>query len=65
MKYYCNCWLCTSSKEKKAQARDKLRREILDVGAWMDEDKDYSIGTEQEYQEFVEKRNANRTTTTK
>lgn len=26
MKYYCNCWLCTKAKTKKAIAREKEKR---------------------------------------
>lgn len=28
MKYYCNCWLCTKSKTKKAIAREKIDRDL-------------------------------------
>ena len=29
-KYHCSCWLCTSSKEKKAIAREKETRYYRD-----------------------------------
>lgn len=31
--------------------------ELNQVGSWMDDDKDYKIGTQEEYEEFVRKRN--------
>lgn len=30
---------------------------LLEVGKWMDEDKGYKIGNEEDYNEFVRKRN--------
>jgi hypothetical protein len=35
-----------------------LLERLIEVGDWMDEDKGYSIGTEEKYNAFVEKRNA-------
>lgn len=32
-------------------------KKLNEVGGWMDEDKDYSIGTQEKYDEFVAKRN--------
>jgi hypothetical protein len=30
---------------------------LLEVGKWLDDDKDYRLSTEEEYNEFVKKRN--------
>jgi len=38
-------------------AREIDKQALLQVGAWMDEDKGYSIGTREAYDEFVKKRN--------
>lgn len=51
-----------NEQEALNRAGDELAREIdkqalLQVGAWMDEDKGYSLGTREAYDEFVKKRN--------
>lgn len=38
-------------------AREIDKEAILRVGAWMDEDKGYALGTREKYEEFVRKRN--------
>jgi hypothetical protein len=32
-------------------------KSLLEIGKWLDDDKDYQISTEKEYNEFVKKRN--------
>lgn len=38
-------------------AREIDKEALLQVGAWMDEDKGYALGTREAYDEFVKKRN--------
>lgn len=38
-------------------AREIDKEALLRVGAWMDEDKGYALGTVEKYEEFVRKRN--------
>ena len=40
-----------------ALAREIDKEILLSVGAWMDDDKDYVLGTREKYEEFVKKRN--------
>jgi len=35
----------------------KFMKSLLEIGKWLDDDKDYQISTEKEYNEFVKKRN--------
>lgn len=41
----------------EALAREIDKEVLLRVGAWMDDDKDYVLGTREKYEEFVKKRN--------
>ena len=41
----------------EALAREIDKEILLSVGAWMDDDKDYVLGTREKYEEFVKKRN--------
>jgi predicted Rossmann fold nucleotide-binding protein DprA/Smf involved in DNA uptake len=38
-------------------AREIDKEALMKVGAWMDEDKGYALGTREKYEEFVRKRN--------
>lgn len=40
-----------------ALAREIDKQALLMVGAWMDEDKGYALGTREKYEEFVKNRN--------
>ena len=48
-KRLCNCWLCLPSREKKIIALERASK-LMD-------DKGYSIGTQEEAEEFARKRN--------
>lgn len=51
------CGCCTIENWKDDCRKKEMLKEIAEVGQWMDEDKDYSIGTQEAYDEFVKKRN--------
>lgn len=41
----------------------QTKESLLKVGEWMDEDKDYEVGTQEAHDEFVKKRNYHYTNT--